>query len=134
MNVRQVFMAWALALAALFGAVAVSALAAPEPRQRFAGAQVAAIGSSLTAHALPEERERCLDAGMVDQTTKPIDLAELAATIHRVLARRQSSIASPAAQTGASEAEAPAVAVTSASSRSNRMSGASVPYFPTASA
>lgn len=54
MNVRQLLAAWALALAVLIGAVAVSAMAAPEPAQRFDGADLAAIGSSLTAHALPE--------------------------------------------------------------------------------
>jgi PAS domain S-box-containing protein len=32
---------------------------------------------ALTAHALPEERRRCLAAGMVAHVTKPIDQAEL---------------------------------------------------------
>ncbi|MEW6678782.1 MAG: ATP-binding protein [Pseudomonadota bacterium] len=36
-----------------------------------------------TAHALVEERQKCLDAGMVDQITKPIDPDILVATIKR---------------------------------------------------
>jgi signal transduction histidine kinase/HPt (histidine-containing phosphotransfer) domain-containing protein/ActR/RegA family two-component response regulator len=35
----------------------------------------------LTAYALAEERQKCLDAGMVDRVTKPIDPQELMASI-----------------------------------------------------
>jgi CheY-like chemotaxis protein len=38
---------------------------------------------ALTAHALEEERQRCLAAGMNDHVTKPIDPATLAATLGR---------------------------------------------------
>jgi CheY-like chemotaxis protein len=41
----------------------------------------------LTAHAMPEERERCREAGMVDHLAKPIEVERLVAT---VLARRRS--------------------------------------------
>lgn len=37
----------------------------------------------LTAHALPEEREKCLAAGMVEHVTKPIDLDRLVDTLLR---------------------------------------------------
>ena len=37
----------------------------------------------LTAHALAEEREKCLDAGMVEHVSKPIDPDELVAAILR---------------------------------------------------
>ena len=35
----------------------------------------------LTAHAMPEERERCLEAGMAAHTTKPVDADHLVATL-----------------------------------------------------
>jgi CheY-like chemotaxis protein len=35
----------------------------------------------LTAHALPAERQRCLDAGMVERLTKPVDPDEMVARI-----------------------------------------------------
>jgi CheY-like chemotaxis protein len=37
----------------------------------------------LTAHALPEVRRLCLEAGMVEHVVKPIDMAELVAAIRR---------------------------------------------------
>jgi CheY-like chemotaxis protein len=35
----------------------------------------------LTAHAMPEERQRCLDAGMRERITKPINTSELVSAI-----------------------------------------------------
>jgi len=37
----------------------------------------------LTAHALPEARRLCFEAGMVEHVAKPIDMAELVAAIRR---------------------------------------------------
>jgi PAS domain S-box-containing protein len=41
-----------------------------------------------SAHALSEDREKCIDAGMVEQMTKPIDLEGLVAMIERFARRR----------------------------------------------
>lgn len=40
----------------------------------------------LTAHALPEERERCSAAGMVEHLAKPVELDELVAVVQRCVA------------------------------------------------
>ena len=43
---------------------------------------------ALTAHALPEERQRCLDLGMVDCLVKPIDFSTFAKSLARWLEPR----------------------------------------------
>jgi signal transduction histidine kinase/HPt (histidine-containing phosphotransfer) domain-containing protein len=53
----------------------------------------------LTAHALPEERARCLDAGMSGHVAKPVDVEELVTAIERACsprARGSSRAAAPA--------------------------------------
>jgi two-component system, sensor histidine kinase and response regulator len=52
---------------------------------RFDGVPIIA----MTAHALVEEREKCLDAGMSDHVTKPIDPDALLATLLRWAKPRQ---------------------------------------------
>ena len=42
----------------------------------------------LTAHALPEERARCLDAGMAGHVAKPVDVEELVTAIQRACRAR----------------------------------------------
>jgi PAS domain S-box-containing protein len=64
-------------------------------RERTAGGHLPVVG--LTAHAMKEDRERCLRAGMDDYLSKPIRSAELFAVIDRVLAGRPASEAPRAA-------------------------------------
>ncbi len=62
------------------GFAAVRAIRAFEP----AGTTVPII--AMTAHAMPEERDRCLAAGMSDHLAKPLDPDRLIATVVRWLA------------------------------------------------
>jgi len=51
----------------------------------------------LTAHALPEARRLCLEAGMVEHVAKPIDMAELVAAIRRHVRHRDQEVAAEGA-------------------------------------
>ncbi len=53
---------------------------------------------AFTAHALPEDRERCRMAGMNDFLAKPIDPAEFAAVLSRYLSLSESVRETPAAE------------------------------------
>jgi two-component system, sensor histidine kinase and response regulator len=58
-------------------------------RERTAGGHLPVV--ALTAHAMKEDRERCLQAGMDGYLSKPIHSAELFAVVDRVLAGRRGS-------------------------------------------
>ena len=54
----------------------------------------------LTAHALPEARRLCFEAGMVEHVVKPVDMAELVAAIRRHVRDRDRPAAAEAAPAG----------------------------------
>jgi len=65
-------------------------------RIRDAHPELPVIG--LTAHALPEARQLCLEAGMVEHVVKPIDMAELVAAIRRHVRESDRRVAAEAAR------------------------------------
>jgi CheY-like chemotaxis protein len=61
----------------------------------------------LTAHALPDARQLCLEAGMVEHVVKPIDMAELVAAIRRHVRDRGRSAAAEGARDTPAQASRP---------------------------
>ncbi|MDR0339130.1 MAG: Hpt domain-containing protein, partial [Desulfovibrio sp.] len=60
--------------------------------------------NAMTAHAMVEERDRCLELGMDGHVTKPIDVAGLYATLSRFLRPAQEKAGQPAADADADAA------------------------------
>ncbi|MEI8265923.1 MAG: ATP-binding protein [Betaproteobacteria bacterium] len=79
----------------------------------------------LTAHALPEERARCLDAGMAGHVPKPVDVEELVAAIQRACSARVLN-ASTAAATAPISLPAPSFGAPSADSQAKVIDWAAV--------
>jgi two-component system sensor histidine kinase/response regulator len=59
---------------------------------------------AMTAHAMVEERERCLQAGMADHITKPIDPEAMFRTLARWVKPRAAAAAAPVAAASFAEA------------------------------
>ena len=68
----------------------IDATMAIREREKSTGNHISII--ALTAHAMPGDRERCLDAGMDDYLSKPLDPQELYARLNDI-ARNQGQAA-----------------------------------------
>jgi len=68
-------------------------------REQAAGARRVPV-VAITASAVEGERDRCLDAGMDDFLTKPVDLAALRRTLHRWVGTPEAAAAAPPAGPG----------------------------------
>jgi signal transduction histidine kinase/DNA-binding response OmpR family regulator len=75
------------------------ATAAIRARERTSGAHVPVV--AMTAHAMKGDRERCLEAGMDEYLTKPLDSRLLCATVERMASgARAVDVPAPAADPG----------------------------------
>ena len=63
----------------------IQATQAIRERERANGHRLPIV--AMTAHAFPEDRKRCLDAGMDDHVTKPLIDHALEAVIQRLMDR-----------------------------------------------
>lgn len=58
---------------------------------------------AMTAHAMPEDRQRCLLAGMNDYVSKPIDVSALYSVLLKQLERKHHTLSGPANPSPSSE-------------------------------
>ena len=72
-------------------------------RQRERDGERVAI-AAMTAHALPDDRQRCLDAGMDEYLSKPVQLGELVRVVAKFLAEEVEAAPGPEEVAGPAEA------------------------------
>ena len=73
----------------------LEATSAIRAKERASGAHQPIV--AMTAHAMKGDRERCLDAGMDDYLTKPLDSRQLYAIIERMADHKETTVNSPPA-------------------------------------
>jgi len=80
---------------------------------------------AMTAHALVEERQRCLDAGMNDHVTKPIEPDALFAALKRWVKRRAAGSPAPPSKPAAvaDEVSVPEISGVDVAGGLNRVAG-----------
>jgi CheY-like chemotaxis protein len=62
---------------------------------------------ALTAHAMPEDRQKCLDAGCDDHASKPIDRKTFVELLKAWMTKEPDSSGNAAARSSVQEQEAP---------------------------
>ena len=65
-----------------------SATAQIRSRERSEGSGRGMPIIALTAHALPQDRQKCLDSGMDDYLTKPVDCKDPGIVLHKWVSRK----------------------------------------------
>jgi signal transduction histidine kinase/ligand-binding sensor domain-containing protein/DNA-binding NarL/FixJ family response regulator len=84
---------------------------------------------AMTASALPEDRARCLDAGMDDYLTKPLHRHELRAVLDRWLHASNGTVGSGSEVVGRSFSEEPRLLEPAALSQLRRLGGTNQNFF-----
>ena len=90
------------------GMSGIEATVAIRERERHSGRPRTAI-VAMTANAMPEDRVACMEAGMDDFATKPLDVAHLSAVLDRWLRGAAPAVEAPAPTAAAAADDAAAI-------------------------